>query len=312
MVLVAGVALVLAAGAFLLVSRLRKPGADRHRVAIAVFVNRTGDSTLEPFGSMLADWVTRGVTQAALVDVVDVGAIHVQGRSPEGQPTDPYELARRNGAGTVVSGSYYLATDTLVVRATVEDAVAGTVLQTVPPVHVPATAAVRALDEVKERVLVALGGVFDVRYAGLTARASAPESFQAYQQFLAGQEAYWLGHPPQEVRGHFARAAAEDSSFTAPAVWLAFIGANRLRAHGLRRHRTPAEARPTVGIRPPDAGHQRGPVPQRLAGGLPARAGAGSAQAEVHVCRLHRRLLRTDHQSPPHGARPAELARSGS
>lgn len=226
MLLLLGVALVLAAGAFLLVSRLRKRTADQQRVAVAVFVNRTGDASLEPLGSMLADWVTRGLTQAALVDVVDVGAIHVQGRSSDGSPTDPYELARRNGAGTVVAGSYYLATDTLVVRATVEDALAGTVLQTVPPVHVPAREAVRALDQVKERVLVALGGVFDVRYAGLTARSAAPSSFEAYQEFLAGQEAYWHGRPPPEVQVHFAQAAALDSTFTAPAVWLALLGAN--------------------------------------------------------------------------------------
>jgi hypothetical protein len=74
---------------------------------------------------MAADWVTRGLTHTELVDVVDVGAIYVQGRSAEGAPTDPYQLACRNGAGTVVAGSYYLATDTLVIRATVEDGVFG-------------------------------------------------------------------------------------------------------------------------------------------------------------------------------------------
>jgi tetratricopeptide (TPR) repeat protein len=157
---------------------------------------------------------------------VDVAAIHVQGRSAEGRPTDPYDLARRNGAGTVVAGSYYLATDTLVVRATIEDAVSGTVLQTVPPVHVPASAAVRALDQLREHVVVALAGVFDVRYGALTARPSAPRSFDAYQSFLAGQSAYWQGRPMSEVRALFERAAAEDSSFQTSAVWLAFVGAN--------------------------------------------------------------------------------------
>jgi tetratricopeptide (TPR) repeat protein/TolB-like protein len=199
---------------------------ERTRVAVAVFVNRTGDPALEPLGSMAADWVTRGLTQTELVDVVDVGAIYVQGRSAEGAPTDPYELARRNGAGTVVSGSYYLATDTLVIRATVEDAVSGTVLQTVPPVHVPADAAVRALDQLRELVLVALAGVFDVRYSPFTARPSAPGSFTAYQSFVDGQAAYWHGRSGPEVRKFFERAIAEDSTFHVSKVWLAFVGAN--------------------------------------------------------------------------------------
>jgi len=204
---------------------LRESPPDRRRVAVAVFTNRTGDSTLEPLGSMAADWVTRGLAQSGLVDVVDVGAVYVQGRSPQGTPTDPHRLALQNGAGTVVSGSYYVATDTLVIRATVEDAVGGTVLQTVAPVHAPAADAVRALDQVREQVIVAVAGVFDARYSAFTARPSPP-SFAAYQSFVAGQTAYWQGRPPPEVRGHFDRAAREDSTFLVPVVWLAFVGAN--------------------------------------------------------------------------------------
>ncbi len=222
----AGIAAALALGALLLSARLRGRDPDRKRIAVAVFVNRTGDPALEPLGSMAADWVTRGLTSTALVDVVDIGALYVEGRSPEGVPTDPYELARRNGAGTVVAGSYYLATDTLVLRATVEDAVSGTVLQTVAPVHAPESQAIQALDVLREHVMVAVAGVFDVRYGSVAARQSAPLSFSAYRAFIDGQAAYWRGRGPDEVRGHFERAATEDTTFVGSAVWLAFIGAN--------------------------------------------------------------------------------------
>lgn len=226
MLLGAAVALALGIGAALVAGRIGTPSPDRQRVAVAVFVNRTGDPSLEPLGSMAADWVTRGLTHTALVDVVDVGALYVEGRSPDGVPTDPHELARRNGAGTVVAGSYYLATDTLVVRATVEDAVNGTVLQTVAPVHAPAAEAIRALDVLREHVMTAIAGVFDVRYGSVSARQSAPLTFSAYRAFIDGQAAYWQGRSPAEVKAHFERAAAEDSTFAGSAVWLAFIGAN--------------------------------------------------------------------------------------
>jgi tetratricopeptide (TPR) repeat protein len=93
-------------------------------------------------------------------------------------------------------------------------------------VHVPADAAVRALDQLREHVLVALAGVFDVRYSPFTARPSAPGSFSAYQSFVAGQAAYWQGRPAPEVRAFFERAVAEDSTFRVSEVWLAFLGAN--------------------------------------------------------------------------------------
>jgi tetratricopeptide (TPR) repeat protein len=103
--------------------------------------------------------------------------------------------------------------------------VAGTVLQTVAPVHAPSTAAVQALEQLREQVVVAVAGVFDVRYSPFTARPSAP-SLPAYRSFVAGQTAYWRGGTPSEVRAHFSRALLEDGNFLASAVWLAFIGAN--------------------------------------------------------------------------------------
>jgi hypothetical protein len=149
-----------------------------------------------------------------------------QGRSDAGEPVDPVELARRNGAATVVAGSYYLATDTLVVRASLVDAGSGTVLQTVPPVHASADDAVPALEQLRQHVTAALAGVLDARFTSFTAGPAAPRSFAAYQAFIAGQTAYWQGRPAAEVRSLFQRAVAQDSTFLTGKVWLAFVGAN--------------------------------------------------------------------------------------
>jgi hypothetical protein len=40
----------------------RSPFRSPARVAVAVFINRTGDPALESLDSMAADWVTRGLT----------------------------------------------------------------------------------------------------------------------------------------------------------------------------------------------------------------------------------------------------------
>lgn len=212
--------------ALLAVRRWRGSRPDRTRVVVAVFANRTGDPALEQFGSMAADWVTRGLARTPAVEVVDVGALYVQGRTPSGRPTDPLELARRNGAGSVVAGSYYVSEDTLAVRSTVLDVATGEVLQTVMPVRVARSESVKALELLQQQVMTAVAGALDVEFRPFTAQPSAPPPYAAYQAFVAGQAAYWQGRPATEARDFFRYAAASDSTFLTAAVWLAFVGAN--------------------------------------------------------------------------------------
>ncbi|MEP6688664.1 MAG: hypothetical protein ABJC36_09975 [Gemmatimonadales bacterium] len=217
--------LVVAGLAFLGVRRWRgRP--ERTRVVVAVFANRTGDPALEQFGSMAADWITRGLARTPTVEVVDVGALYVEGRTPSGQPTEPLELARRNGAGSVVAGSYYVSGDTLAVRSTVLDVATGEVLQTVTPVRVARHESVKALNLLQQQVMTAVAGALDVEFRPFTAQPSAPPPYATYQAFVAGQAAYWQGRPAAEARDFFQYAAASDSTFLTAAVWLAFIGAN--------------------------------------------------------------------------------------
>ena len=195
-------------------------------MVVAVFANRTGDATLEPFGSMAADWITRGLARTPSVEVVDVGALYVQGRGASGQPTDPLELARRNGAGSAVAGSYYVADDTLVVRSSVVEVATGEILETVTPVRVPKGQSVRALELLQQYVMAAVAGALEVEFRPFTASPTPPPPYAAYHAFVAGQTAYWQGRPASESRDFFHYAVATDSTFLTAAVWLAFVGAN--------------------------------------------------------------------------------------
>src|SRR5262245_42999134 len=206
---------VLPAAAAAAVAVHRRP-ADRHdrtRAVVAVFANRTGDAALEPFGSMAADWITRGLARTPSVEVVDVGALYVQGRAATGQPTDPLELARRNGAGSAVAGTYYLADDTLIVRSSVVDVRTGAVLETVSPIRVPRAQSVRALELLQQHVMTAVAGALEVEFRPFTALPTPPPPYAAYQAFVAGQAAYWQGRPATEARDFFQYAVASDSSF---------------------------------------------------------------------------------------------------
>ena len=87
--------------------------AGRKRVLVAVFDNRTGDTTLQSLGRMTQDWIAQGILRMNLVDLVDPRAVFVQGRTAAGAAVDPVTLARRTGATMVISGSYYRTGDTL-------------------------------------------------------------------------------------------------------------------------------------------------------------------------------------------------------
>src|SRR5207247_9805783 len=101
------------AGALLL--RRPAPGLNERRVVVAVIENRTGDPALDNLGHMTADWVTQGLAQTGLVEVVP--SISVMASSLASGAPDPgaghldaagiRALGREMGAGTVVSGVYY-------------------------------------------------------------------------------------------------------------------------------------------------------------------------------------------------------------
>jgi serine/threonine protein kinase len=96
---------------------LRKsgPGLDPDLVAVAVFENQTGDSSLDPLGRMASDWISQGLSQIAGLKVVPATSVlQLSPMAKPGEKTSPplsplQTLAEQTGAGKVVSGTYYLA-----------------------------------------------------------------------------------------------------------------------------------------------------------------------------------------------------------
>jgi tetratricopeptide (TPR) repeat protein/TolB-like protein len=201
---------------------------DPKRVMVAVLANRTGDPSLEPVGLTAADYINRGLVETGLVEVVDVGVLYVQGLAVTGQPTEPRALARRNGAGIVVTGSYDQSGNSLVFQASIIDVSTGRVLQVLDPVRGPLARRELALEALRQRVTVGLAGVLDPRLRALTTPSPKPPNFEAYQAFVAGQSAYW-GSRDEEAIEQFREAARLDSTFSTAAVWLALVAADVLQ-----------------------------------------------------------------------------------
>jgi len=107
---------------------------DPKRVAVGIFDNETGDSTLAPLGKMAADWVVRSLARTGVVHVLDAGALYA--RPSAGSREGALDLARRNGAGLAVAGRFYSeGSDSLVFTAAVFDVASSRVLHTLDPVR---------------------------------------------------------------------------------------------------------------------------------------------------------------------------------
>jgi DNA-binding SARP family transcriptional activator/TolB-like protein len=204
--------------------------ADRRRVVVATFENRTGDSSLAPLGDMAADWVSTELARTGLVDVVDSRAV-IGSPTPSGRssklPRDAqmHALAERVGAKILVWGTYYRLGDTLEFHAEVTDAKDGSLLREVPPIAVLASDPMAGVRRLSSRVMGALATIENPRLAEWATRGGTPPSYEAYREFVDGLEAdvrldFAVALP------HYLRARALDSTFLQPLLYAADVEAN--------------------------------------------------------------------------------------
>ncbi|OLC03627.1 MAG: hypothetical protein AUH45_05670 [Gemmatimonadetes bacterium 13_1_40CM_69_22] len=233
-----------AAGAFVLLRRPASGLTDR-RVVVAVIENHTGDPAFDNLGHMAADWVTQGLAQTGLVEVVpSMSVMMAAGEHGPGHldAAGLRALGRETGAGTVVWGAYYRQGDSVRFQVQISAAADGTVLRALDPVAGPLAQPLSAVEALRQRVMAALATLFDSRLSRWATTASQPPNFQAYQEFIAGLDRF----VQFDMRGaivHFERAAAVDTTFRLPLIFAAnahmnvgeFAAADSI-GHALERH----------------------------------------------------------------------------
>jgi DNA-binding SARP family transcriptional activator/tetratricopeptide (TPR) repeat protein/TolB-like protein len=196
------------------------------RVVVAPLENRTGNRSLEPVGSMVAEWVTQGLLRTGLVQVVDARTMLETARDagPERGDDYPRTLAERTGAGTVVSGSYIVEGDSIRFLVRITGAPSGDVRHTVDVVNAPVARPTAALEPLRQRITGALAVLLDPRLNNWTARTSQPPTYEAYGEFLLGMQTFGIDYE-SSVR-HFTRAAQLDSTYWQAKLWAAMSYAN--------------------------------------------------------------------------------------
>ncbi len=191
------------AAAFGLASVDRGTDEAMPAVAVVAFDNETGDSSVTALGRMAADWIADGLMRTGLVRVLSD--------------------ADRAGVSSVVSGSVFRAGDSLWFRVRISRPSDGTMLRAPGAVGTSVATPTQALEPLRQRVLGALGTLYDARLAAWPGTALNPPSFDAYREFAAGMDAFSMPRDLDEAEARFRRAATLDSTFLLPRLWLAWV-----------------------------------------------------------------------------------------
>src|SRR5213593_4320846 len=202
------------------------PRLNERRVVVAVIENHTGDPALDNIGHMAADWVTQGLAQTGLVEVVPSVSVMSSSRAPGGHGPGHLDavglrtLGRETGAGTVVSGAYYRQADSIRFQVQISAAKDGTVLRALDPVAGPISQPLTAVEALRQRVMAALATLFDSRLSFWAKTTGQPPTFAAYQEFIQGLDRM-VQFDSRGAIQHFRRAAQEDTTFRLPLFFAA-------------------------------------------------------------------------------------------
>lgn len=208
----------------------RDAGLAPHRVAVGLFENHTGDPSLDPLGSMAADWLTDGILRTGLAEVVPtVATLFVASTlSPENRNSrsrnDVRRLAEETGAGTIVSGSYYRLRDSLQFQAHVVDAKRDKLLRVVAPVAGPADRPLELIEMLRQRVLGALAAHFDTTAESFGV-LNSPPTYAAYKAYLEALRLFSQLRFAEAIP-HLDAAFALDSTFMSALMAKAWAHAN--------------------------------------------------------------------------------------
>jgi TolB-like protein/tRNA A-37 threonylcarbamoyl transferase component Bud32 len=239
-------AVVLATAAILLMPRSLRATAwtlmtrssavlHRGRVVVAPFENRTNDRSLDPLGDMAADWISQGLSRVPGAEVVDARSAMLTSRVVENIPSllrasnNARALGQEVGAATVVTGSFYRDSDSLRFQVQILDVESGRQTRALAPVSGAAATPGEIVARLRALTVGALAPSLDSTMSGLAQGFAPPPSYEAYHEFMQGFLEFMRRGPGFDslANVHYARAAAQDSTYGIPLVGAAFADVDR-------------------------------------------------------------------------------------
>lgn len=206
-------------------SLLAAPTLDEEaRAVVGVFENRTGDAALDPVGYMLQDWITDGLQQTGLLEVVPTitarqAADFIAVDQTGGDPISA--LADETGADIVISGTVYSEADGIRIQASVSDASDAAevvMVHSITPVSGSGDNVTPLLDQVRQRLLGYLATSLNRRLTAQVGPTEHAPTFAAYEALNRALERY-AARDYEEASDLFLRAFEMDDTYVVPLVY---------------------------------------------------------------------------------------------
>ncbi|UCG88303.1 MAG: protein kinase, partial [Gemmatimonadota bacterium] len=220
----AAAVVILVIGAALLAPRWSGAAINRNRVLVVEFEDESGLEETKALGGMAQAYIIQSLSEAGFAEVVDpltalAVSQNVAAAGMAEQRGDILALADEAAAGTIVSGSYYAAGDSVHIQTRISDARDGRLLETVGPNVGSIGGLPELVARLGQEVVAALAPLLDRDLRSWEPRV-LPAAYEAYEAYHEGLEAYLREELPEAGR-HFERAAAADPTFSRATLWAA-------------------------------------------------------------------------------------------
>jgi len=211
-----------------------KLDVDPNCVVVAIFENQTGDKLLDPLGRMASDWISQILSQIDDIEVVPTMAVLQAYSMLPAHEDIPQNakilraLAKDTGAGTIVSGTYYLTNQELHFQGNITDVQSQKLIHSLEPVKGGLDNKMDVIQLLSQKVMDTVAVYFDKIFGEhSTTLRRRPPPYEAYQEFLLGTESFGVDYA--EAIRHFTRAVELDPSFLLAKIYIAVAYGNQGR-----------------------------------------------------------------------------------
>ncbi|MCX6567729.1 MAG: hypothetical protein NT147_01590, partial [Candidatus Aminicenantes bacterium] len=195
------------------------PRYDPKRVLVAAFENKTGDKAHDSLAGLIASSIKQGLSKTGLAE--DVTPPSYTFPLAAGVEKRLRATAKEMGAGTLISGSYYLQGTTLSFHALVTDMSRGKLIKALDPISGSTEDPSKAIDLLQQKVLGLLAWLADPKYAPIIEYLGQPPAYEAFKELQKGDGLREQGDFGKQPLDHFLRAAELDPSYMPALIWLA-------------------------------------------------------------------------------------------
>ncbi len=199
------------------------PDLDPDRVIVAIFENRTGDSSLDELGTMAASWISEGISRTEIAQTVPFTTILQTSQYLSSNPDEigpggvMQRLSRDTGAGIAVSGTFYLENGTLRFHTEIIDCTTGTTIHHIEPVSGPVSTPIEIVESVRGHVIAYLGMHYNDE--GMSSwMGGTPPTLEAFVAFSQGLQLFFRVQLEEAIEA-FYLAASEGDLYLSPLVY---------------------------------------------------------------------------------------------